>query len=85
MKLGIIAEVATVLPPRPLATLAVVAMQNEGRDIEVLQILDKLRLSALLSVQLKIITRVIDLSPYGALVSCVARVTILLSRMNCFA
>jgi hypothetical protein len=49
-----------------LATLVVVAMQNDGRDIELLQILDQLRLSTLLSVQLKIITRAIDLSRYGS-------------------
>ena len=66
MKPGIIFGVATVLPPRPLATLVVVAMQNDGRDIELLQILDQLRLSTLLSVQLKIITRAIDLSRYGS-------------------
>jgi hypothetical protein len=66
VKLGIIVGVATALPPRPLATLVVVAMQNEGRDIELLQILDQLRLSTLLSVQLKIIPRAIDLSRYGS-------------------
>jgi hypothetical protein len=49
MKLGIIIGVATVLPPRPLATLVVVAMRNEGRDIELLQLLDPLRLSTFLS------------------------------------
>jgi hypothetical protein len=37
MKPGIIFGVATVLPPRPLATLVVAAMQNENRDIKLLQ------------------------------------------------
>jgi hypothetical protein len=60
VKLGIIVGAATILPPRPLATLVVVAMQNEGPDIELLRILDQLRLSTLLSVQLKIITRAIE-------------------------
>jgi hypothetical protein len=67
VKLGIIVGAATVLPPRPLATLVVVAVQNEGRDIELLQILDQVRLRTLLSGQLKIITRAIDLSRYGSM------------------
>jgi hypothetical protein len=37
MKLGIIIRAATVLLPRPLARPVVAAMQNENRDIKLLQ------------------------------------------------